>query len=408
MSAQQKPEPGVPGTGVTVHSAEAPALRYELRSPIADILRSDAALSVIGPFIPHGLDYSVVISEVYRAGVKDPKILKCTPASIVDAVSTVVQTGLVVGRTIHLVPTSVNVAPKGATKKYEDRLQAWTDYKGDIELVVRSGAARHVDGHAVYDGDIFEVTLGSNPDVVHRPNLDPAKRGKLKGAYSIAFLNGSGTLRKVTWMPIADIETVRAKSKSWNSDNVPVCPEWYAIKTAIHKNCKTLPKNEKLARVIAIFDRQDALDAGEILPGEGISLDPAKQIPGQVLGLTGHALPGDKDHSPYVATAEDGAYGMSGEAPAPDDSESLGLPFAQESAPAAAHVPLECETYKIPDGLGPKSGQTLGSLSKVDLEQLYRWAGKQSAMNRFPGLSEQCGDLLEARRLGDAKEPAAS
>ena len=47
-----------------------------------------------------------------------------------------------------------------------------------------------------------------------------------------------------------------------------------------------------------------------------------------------------------------------------DDDESLGLPFGGETSPAQRGQ-LACEAYQIPDGLGPRSGQTLGGLSTI-------------------------------------------
>jgi phage RecT family recombinase len=425
MAAQMKPDPNEPGTSVATVE---PARPYALKSPIAQLLQSDAAMAVIAPLVPHGLDYRQIVSEVYRAGVNDPKILKCTPPSIIDAVATVVQTGLTVGKTIYLVPQRTKVSAKGEPERYEDRLQAWTSYVGDIELVVRSGAARHVDGQAVYAADRFDVSLGSAPDVVHVPERDAAKRGALVGAYAIAYLNGTGTLRKVVWMPLVDVEKIRAKSKSSGPKYVPVCPDWYAIKSAIHRVCKTLPKNEKLARVIALFDRQDAEDRGDEAFSElPAGLDPTKQIAAdrqpQLMAsvdptdpykadVSGHVQPADVKaeivhDAPRTAAqraaieAAANAADPYAEATAPLDDED-DLPFSET---AQAREPLSSEAYQIPAGLGPKSGTTLGALSTPDLEQLYRWASKPNALKNYPDLAHHCEELLESRRNGEATEP---
>lgn len=226
---------------------------YALTTPIAKILQSDAARAVIQPLVPHGVSWERVIMEVHRAAVDNPQILKCTEQSIIKAVGQAVETGLVIGKTIHLVPLK-------NTKANVLELNAWTDYKGDIELVLWSGAARHVDAHAVYAGDQFTFELGSNPFVRHIPELNPAKRGKLVAGYSVALLNGSGTIKKIVVMPIDEIERIRKGSRQWSPDRVAVCPDWYVEKTCIHRNTKTLPRNRRLATVMAIMDSREAAD----------------------------------------------------------------------------------------------------------------------------------------------------
>ncbi len=425
MSAAQKPEPGT-----HVATVEQPARPYALRSPIAELLQSDAAMAVIVPLIPHGVDYNRVVSEVYRAGTNDPKILKCTPKSIIDAVATVVQTGLTVGKTIYLVPQRTKVSARGEADRYEDRLQAWTSYVGDIELVVRSGAARHVDGVAVYENDRIEVTLGSNPDVVHVPSMDTAKRGRLKGAYSIAYLNGLGTLKKVTWMPLADVEKIRAKSKSWGPDKIAECPDWYAIKSAIHRNCKTLPKNERLARVIALFDRQEAEDRGDASFDElPIDLNPVNEIrnprqaqlpprvsptdpydvsargevqPQEAVRVTPEPRTEAQRAAAAAAAQGDDPFGPTAPLNETDAENARDRDWTPPSAAGEEAAPRSAlELFPMP--FGPTVGKPMGDLSTPDLESAYRWALKNK---HHPLFVEKAAQLLDDRRNGDAKEPS--
>jgi recombinational DNA repair protein RecT len=188
--------------------------------------------------------------------VKNPDILECTPESIIDAVATVVQTGLTIGKTVHLVP----VKDKGVSK-----LQAWNDYKGDVELVLRARVARAVYANPVFENEIaqdrFSVQMGTIPEIVHRPFLDATKRGALAGAYGVAVMDAYGRVKIVVWLPLADIEKVRANSRSWKPEKVRDCPEWYAVKTAFHKLCKALPKSEATSRILAIQERQQMQDA---------------------------------------------------------------------------------------------------------------------------------------------------
>ena len=202
----------------TTSQVEPPAKPYALSSPIAKILQSPEALALLIPLVPHGVELEQLLFEVVKAATNNPEIQDCTHASIIQAVGTAIQSGLVIGKTIHLVPVNKKVG-----NGYEKRLECWTDYKGDIELVIWSGAARHVDAQCVYEGDYFEFEQGDSPRVVHRPAL--TNRGAIIATYCIAYLNGTGTLKKVVVMPLEDIEKVRKNSKQWSPEKFKVCPD---------------------------------------------------------------------------------------------------------------------------------------------------------------------------------------
>lgn len=296
--ARREPDDPYAVTGVIGQGEDIAAKNhYALTMPIGQILQSPEARAQIQALLPEGADFERVIIEVHRAATNNPDILKCTPASIINAVGTAVQTGLQIGREIHLVPVS-------------GKLQAWNDYKGDITLVLWSGAARHVDAQAVYSGDTFEFELGDSPWVKHRPQIDPAKRGKLIAAYCIAWLNSMGTLKKIVVMPLADIEKIRKNSKSWNPDKVRDCPEWYAIKTTVHRNCKMLPKNRRLATVLAMLDSREQADqvSEELDPANRV--DPLAEAPAITYPLRDRQLSDGEVHdqrasAPRVKSAED-------------------------------------------------------------------------------------------------------
>jgi recombination protein RecT len=334
----------------TESSPEKPAISYALRSPTAAVLNTDEARAHIVPLIARGVSWEEVLLEVNRAATINPDILRCDSQSIIMAVGMAVQTGLVIGKTIHLVPVS-------------GKLQAWTDYKGDIELVLASGAARAVDAQAVYEGDVFEYELGDSPFVKHRPVLG-AKRGKLIGAYCIAWLNITGTLKKISVMGIDQIEKIRAKSRSWSPSKVAECPEWYAIKTAVHRNCKALPKNRRLAQVLALFEHQDRIDDAEV---EEMELNPANRV--------------DTPATAAIASASD--FSSSDEAaktepPAPSKASELPLPFGRNL-----------------------KGTPIGQLDQETLKQAYDWAKQQpNGETEYREFIAAAEELMEARRLG--------
>ncbi len=378
MSTETKPS-------TAVATIEPPATPYALRSPIADVLRSPEALAVIAPLIPKGVDFEEVLIEVYRAYTATPEIARCTAPSIALAVGTAVQLGLQIGRTVHLVPVRKKVSKANEPERYELQLNAWTDFKGDIELVVRSGAARLVEAHAVYEGDpLFDYELGDSPFVRHRPQLDSAKRGKLIAAYSVAHVGG-GTLKKIAVMSIADIEKVRKGSKQWNPDKVAVCPEWYAVKTVIHRNCKALPKNERLARVLALFEHQEAADRGdEALDEVPLELDPSREV---------------RPLSSVDAEPSSQGLGQPTATP-PSAGDDVATRESQEVQPPARPVH---ELWPMPFG-GEYVGKPIGDVSTPDLEKLLQWAMRNGKQAEFV---ERASQILDDRRWSSEADAAA-
>ncbi|MDB4892194.1 MAG: RecT protein [Gemmatimonadetes bacterium] len=235
MAASPKPE----STAVA-----APASRG-----LVGLLESEQARQIIEPMLPPGVDYRRVVQEVYMAGKDNPDLLTCTRESIVRAVARAESWGLTIGETVHLVPFNVKVKEQGQADRWEKRCQALQDYKGKIELIVRSGSARSVDADNVYENDLFEYEQGAHPICRHRPVLDPAKRGAFLGSYALARLRFGNV--KVTFVPASEIEAVRQRySKQWKNGELPY---WYGPKTAVHRLAKMLPKSEKLARVMKAF-----------------------------------------------------------------------------------------------------------------------------------------------------------
>lgn len=198
-----------------------------------------AARKRIEPFLPEGVTVERVAQSVYLAAMDNPTILECDGASIVRAVARIHQVGLEVGVTAHLVP-------------FGSKCTAVFDYKGIIELVVSSGAARTCEARCVYAGDLFEYEQGLNAKLRHVP-AGAATRGKLVGAYAIWRLRQHDAV--FDYMLIEDIDAIRQQySRSWKKGEVP---PWYAKKTVVRQTAKMLPKNPRLAALLMELDRED-------------------------------------------------------------------------------------------------------------------------------------------------------
>jgi phage RecT family recombinase len=233
-------------------------VKYELTKTQVEqeqmvLARVDEQRAMIETYLPAGVDLAQIKTDIALAVRKVPKILDCTPESILIAAAEIQRWGLQIGTTAYLVPYGTECTPVA-------------DYKGLEELVTGSGVARALRKAAVYENDYrFEIYLGSRNEVVHEPMWKGGKRGALLGAYCIAIVGQGEQL--ITYMRLEEIEVIRKQSKQWKPEKAgPECPEWYAIKTAVRRSCKTLPKNPRLATVMARLAAADRLEFGDADP----------------------------------------------------------------------------------------------------------------------------------------------
>jgi recombination protein RecT len=227
------------------------------RTGIAKLLADPHAQARIVPFLPAGVDVERIIAAAQLAVMQNKAIGECEPASIVLAVAKVAQWGLDIGTTAHLVPYGKTCTPV-------------PDYRGLVEMIVRSGAARHVEARVVREGDDFEFAYGTAKRIEHHPRAKST--AKITHAYAIV------TLRFQAFDFIVldrdEIEAVRAKSKQWARGTLED-HAWYAKKTAVRRVVNLIPKNAALAAALA-----PVLDAEREVEGEFTVIPPDRDADG--------------------------------------------------------------------------------------------------------------------------------
>lgn len=174
---------------------------------------------------------------------KNDYLQKSTQDSILQAVLNIANTGLTLNPVLklaYLVPryNSVN-------KQIECTLEP--SYQGLVKLITDTGSARNVYAHTVFDGDIFEETLGTEPSIVHNPKH---KSKTITMAYAVAVLaNGSKQIEVMIAEEINDIRAISESYKAFKEGKVKSCI-WesdygeMARKTVIKRLTKYLPKTE--------------------------------------------------------------------------------------------------------------------------------------------------------------------
>jgi len=175
---------------------------------------------------------------------KTPKLLDCSPQSLIAAVMQSAQLGLepdgVLGQA-YLVP-------------YKTTCQLIPGYKGLLKLARQSGELSTIQAHAVRENDHFEFGYGLDPFLRHIPSLDDP--GDIMAFYAVARLKDGGYQFEV--MSKKDVDGIRARSMAaasgpWVSDY-----EEMGKKTVIRRLSKMLPASVELARAVVLDERADA------------------------------------------------------------------------------------------------------------------------------------------------------
>lgn len=194
------------------------------------------------------------LSNVAESVRRTPKLLECTPETIINSFMTMAS--------LKLMPSAVSgeayVLPYNIKGVMVAQFQL--GYQGLVTLLYRAGN-REVIAELVRENDKFALSRGK---IVHE--VDPRKtkeeRGKAIGAYSIIVTSTGGTVE--TYMTMDDILAHAQKfSKSFGGDFTPWNPEndpegWMPRKTVLKQNTKLAPKSKEVHRAIA-EDNKDSI-----------------------------------------------------------------------------------------------------------------------------------------------------
>lgn len=275
MAASQKPEPG---NAVARRETQQTAVEKRQKDQ-RDALKDKLSLYApsFAKVLPAHLTPERMVTLALVAATKTPKLFDCTPESIALSVMEVSRWGLDIGRTAHLVPFG-NVCTPIA------------DWKGLIELMIKSGHVRDVKARCVFANEHFRVIEGTDASLEHVPILDDKARGELIAAYAIAWLRKGGA----TFEVLAKHEVDKIRSGAVSKDS----PAWknhypeMAKKTAVRRLAKRIPQSQQMQAALGMEVEID----GEFSPAaermremqQRIEADHARALPPR--GIAGGAM----------------------------------------------------------------------------------------------------------------------
>jgi len=156
-----------------------------------------------------GLAWAHVVATALEVAAENPYILRCSAESVLRSVKTACEFGLSFAKAsgqAYLVP-------------FKGQCTLIIGYRGLMDLARRSAAVTSLQSGVVYQGDVYEPHLGSNPHIVHTPNPEvPHTDDKIIAAYSIAkHRSGEETVEA---MPIEELKAIRKRSRSRDKQGV--------------------------------------------------------------------------------------------------------------------------------------------------------------------------------------------
>lgn len=190
-----------------------------------------------------------------------PKLQQCDPMSFLGAVMQCSQLGLEPGGAlghVYILPFEKRAKQGNQWVTVSTEAQVIIGYRGMIDLARRSGQIISIEARAVYEGDNFDVTLGLDSNITHKPDWNNPNRdnpAKLIFVYAVAKLKDGGIQFDV--MSRSEVEATRARSKAstsgpWVTDYVAM-----ALKTVCRRLFKWLPVSIEVQRAVGLDEQAE-------------------------------------------------------------------------------------------------------------------------------------------------------
>lgn len=237
----------------------------------------DRQLPEIQKAVPKHIDPGRMVRAILTVFARTPKLLDCTPASVMGAVMQAANYGLELDPNMgqaYLVP-------------YKTTCQLIIGYQGMITMALRVREVKSVVARCVYEKDYFEHELGLDEVLIHKPHRGE-DRGALVAVYAVAKLQSDGDreptpIFEVMWRD--QVDAIRKRSRA--SGDGPWVTDYDAMarKTVIRRIAKFLPKSSELA---AVVDREERFERGDDLDTDGIVDEVLQEQP----ALEGQAVAG--------------------------------------------------------------------------------------------------------------------
>lgn len=314
--------------------------------PKAGIKRRDIRELLEGPEIRAAVQQAMgdkmsaerFVRIAINATMRQPALLECSKVSFYQVLLDLASYGLEAdGRRAHLIPfwntkmcvcnhqkdshqSGKCMVPGCDCTKLSSRrdVQLIIDYKGLAELVRKSGDVSYIHADAVYKGDDWSFSYGSDAHLRHKPNLEVARTVDKRMAYYSFVKLRDGSEDFIVFSP-SQVEAIRKRSKS--PDNGPWVSDYDEMgkKTVFRNHSKWLPLKPEVKDAIehdddAIdIDVSDAMNAGRAL-SEGSTEAAEAVLQEKLAAMKEHHGEASNGDTPVPKTAPNEVDGKGGQA----------------------------------------------------------------------------------------------
>lgn len=219
--------------------------------------------------IANALPQHITADRVIRLALtefqKNAQLRECSMSSIYSGIIQASQLGLEIGvlGQAYLVPYNVKKKDKNGRESWRKEAQMIPGYKGLISLARRSGDVTSIESHIVYEKDFFDLSLGIDTKIEHKPFL-LGDRGEPRLVYGVAhFKDGS---HHFEWMTMQQVNQIRARSKAKDSGPWVTDFDQMVRKTLIRRMMNYLPMSIELAAALQV---DEAVELGKRAAIEG-------------------------------------------------------------------------------------------------------------------------------------------
>lgn len=236
-----------------------------------------------------------------------PRLLQCDAQAVFNEVAKAAALGLYLDPTLG--EAYLITGWSGTEKRLVPQLRL--GYRGLIKLGRQSGEIAAIYAHAVHENDRFEVSMGTDLQLIHQPDFRH-DRGAARLYYAVVkYRDGTVDFEP---MSVEDIRVIRDRSdgyKAWIDKKITSTP-WatdegeMAKKTVLRRLMKRLPQSPEIGDALAIEDEdfrepapappslRSKLQAGHTAPRLGFSKEHVMQAVEEPAGAMQRVL-GDDD-----------------------------------------------------------------------------------------------------------------
>lgn len=219
---------------------------------IKELILTDGFRQSVADALPKHLTVERFLRVALTALTRTPKLAKCDEKSFFSALLTLSQLGIEPdGRRAHLIPFENR-------KKNITEVQLIIDYKGLVEIVLRSGLVSKIHSDAVCENDDFLYDRGE----VVRHKIDFRRdRGQVYAVYALCRLKDGSESSEV--MSRQDVERIRGRSRSGKDG--PWVTDWneMAKKTVFRRLSKWLPWSPEIRDALSADLESDGAETIE-------------------------------------------------------------------------------------------------------------------------------------------------